>query len=177
MTFFEASSSTCPWRIGNLSLNLAFSVCLGKDCGYFVAQASVEGHIPPQTYIVLSICAEERLARPKQFFNLLNRANSSGEVPIANGSLRRHVWAEQSCSYRIPTSWEILKCPLFCLDQMIFFGEICCEAQLSLIVRTKRSAYAFRFGDLGGNLIGSMPETEIMLRNSFVYSGSRSWMR
>src|SRR5262249_16351911 len=44
-------------------------------------------------------------------------------------------------------------------------------------VRTKRSAYAFRFGDRGGSLMGSMPQLAMMLRSSFVYSGSRSWIR
>ena len=41
------------------------AVRLAEDCGHLVAQACVEGQIPPQTYIVLSVCAEERLARPK----------------------------------------------------------------------------------------------------------------
>jgi hypothetical protein len=42
-------------------------------------------------------------------------------------------------------------------------------------VRTKRFAYVFRFGDIGGSLTFSMPQPAMMDRNSCVYSGSRSW--
>ena len=41
------------------------AVRLGEDCGHLIAQACVEGQILPQTYIVLNVCAEERLASPK----------------------------------------------------------------------------------------------------------------
>src|SRR5437879_3524367 len=49
--------------------------------------------------------------------------------------------------------------------------------QPSFIVRTNLSAYAFKFGDRGGNLTDWMPASASVLRNSFVYSGSRSWIR
>src|SRR6516225_3082620 len=37
-------------------------------------------------------------------------------------------------------------------------NRIICSRQASLMVRTNRSAYAFRFGDRGGSLTDSMPE-------------------
>src|SRR2546427_7733221 len=41
------------------------AVRLYDHCGHLLAQDWLESQIPPQTYIVLSVCAEERLARPK----------------------------------------------------------------------------------------------------------------
>jgi hypothetical protein len=49
--------------------------------------------------------------------------------------------------------------------------------QDSFMLRTKRTAYAFRFGDLGGNFTDWTPAVESIARNSSVNSGSRSWMR
>src|SRR5262249_15962505 len=48
---------------------------------------------------------------------------------------------------------------------------------LGLIVRTNRSVYAFRFGDRGGSFTDSIPCSANMVRNSRVYSGSRSWIQ
>ena len=45
------------------------------------------------------------------------------------------------------------------------------------MVLTKRSAWAFKFGDRGGSFTDCIPESASMLRNSFVYSGSRSCIR
>src|SRR3954465_9055775 len=47
----------------------------------------------------------------------------------------------------------------------------------SLIERTNLSAYAFRFGDCGGNFIAFTPTLARIHRNSVVNSGSRSWIR
>src|SRR5262249_1681267 len=54
--------------IGHLKQVREPAVRLAEDCGHLVAQACVEGQIPPQTYIVLNVCAEERLARPKHWY-------------------------------------------------------------------------------------------------------------
>jgi hypothetical protein len=43
----------------------------------------------------------------------------------------------------------------------------------SLILRTNRSAWAFRFGDRGGNFTDCTPALASMVRNSSVKSGSR----
>jgi hypothetical protein len=48
---------------------------------------------------------------------------------------------------------------------------------LALIESTNLSAYAFRFGLLGGNRSTSTPTLFIAARNSRVYSGSRSRIR
>jgi len=47
----------------------------------------------------------------------------------------------------------------------------------SLIDLTKRSACAFRFGDLGGSLTHWTPTLVRMLWNSVVNNGSRSWIK
>src|SRR6516225_3901863 len=49
--------------------------------------------------------------------------------------------------------------------------------QDSLIVRTNRSAWAFRFGECGGSLTDSMPFVARIWTNSAVNKGSRSWIR
>src|SRR6516162_10738190 len=49
--------------------------------------------------------------------------------------------------------------------------------QDSLIVRTNLSAWAFRFGDLGGNFTDFTPMLPRSSRISAVNSGSRSWIR
>src|SRR3989304_2725433 len=43
----------------------------------------------------------------------------------------------------------------------------------SLIDRTKRSAYAFRFGDIGGSRMTSIPDSRTNRRNWSVYLVSR----
>ena len=43
-------------------------------------------------------------------------------------------------------------------------NKIICSKQASLIVRTNRSAYAFKFGDRGGSLTDSMPNPAMMAR-------------
>jgi hypothetical protein len=47
----------------------------------------------------------------------------------------------------------------------------------ALIERTKRSAYAFRFGERGGNRMTSVPLSRIIRRNCAVYFVSRSMIR
>ena len=47
----------------------------------------------------------------------------------------------------------------------------------SLIVRTKRSAYAFRFGECGGSRTASTPVAASVWRNASLNSGSRSWSK
>src|SRR5262249_14811655 len=47
----------------------------------------------------------------------------------------------------------------------------------SLILRTKRSANAFRLGDFGGSRTVSTPAAARVSRNVAVNSGSRSWRR
>ncbi len=51
--------------------------------------------------------------------------------------------------------------------------KIICSRQSSSIALTKRSAWEFKFGLLGGNCTDSLPASARMLRNSPVYSGSR----
>src|SRR5579859_2086516 len=47
----------------------------------------------------------------------------------------------------------------------------------SLMVRTKRSAWAFRFGERGGSFTGCTPVVASVSRNSAVNNGSRTWIR
>ncbi len=47
----------------------------------------------------------------------------------------------------------------------------------SLMLRTKRSANALRFGERGGSRTGSTPALANVSRNAAVKSGSRSWIR
>src|SRR5580658_7110850 len=49
--------------------------------------------------------------------------------------------------------------------------------QDSLMLRTNRSAWAFKFGDRGGSFTDSTPASAIIFKNSAVNSGSRSWIR
>jgi len=49
--------------------------------------------------------------------------------------------------------------------------------QDSLIVRTKRSAYAFRFGFRAGSFADVTPASLSLFRNSSVNNGSRSWIK
>jgi hypothetical protein len=42
------------------------------------------------------------------------------------------------------------------------------------MLRTKRSAWAFKFGDRGGSFTDSTPVSVIIFKNSAVNSGSRS---
>src|SRR5262249_8489227 len=72
-------------------------VRLGRDCRHFIAQACVEGHIPPQTYVILHVCSEERLASSKHGHG---NGNQPDKIPRPVGQeIRKRTELESAVAY------------------------------------------------------------------------------